>query len=273
MRQDMQEVLDTRARYRGHSCKGDMPRVTKKDIEEGDLPFFEGNSTRTKHGRKTKSRGYYTSPLLRFLASRVGKPWNDTYSEIKRVCKKDKGYRHSIDDKLGWEVETHVFMRDGVPYVAATFGGKEREARFCYSPYWVHPETNILHKTEKASVVKDKRPICKTLTEVRVYAQGRRCREIWDKPFCIDYKYTDNCGNEFERFEGFWFKLVVVDSYPEVVWVWDKKDPENPKSVPVKTGKTLYRRVKKQVDGKMQKKLDDLVKANKPCRSISSWER
>jgi hypothetical protein len=67
-----------------------------------------------------KEPGENLTPLWRYLFSRVGRPWDATYSEIRRVCSPNGTVAAHIYQHLYQFVRMDVTVVDGVPYIMRT---------------------------------------------------------------------------------------------------------------------------------------------------------
>lgn len=134
----MAKLLKKGSRIR---CRLSEPKGYKRAqsrIPLDELPTRE--TTSRIWGWQRRERHMHTDPLRRFLESRVGRPWNDVYSELCRDLRADDRMRHEINSRLDWFVERNVRMVEGEPrdyrgYNLLRWSGKT---------LWVHPETGIL---------------------------------------------------------------------------------------------------------------------------------
>lgn len=134
MRNDMAKVIVERPRVGGDKkvgLKGEKRRQTRLG---DDAPAFESMKSRW---RERKQLNENLSPLKRFLRSRVGKPWNDVFSEICANIKVDSTVQKHVRDHVFDYVETNVVMVDGVPH-------DTRGRKLYFEVVYVHPETGIL---------------------------------------------------------------------------------------------------------------------------------
>jgi hypothetical protein len=96
-------------------------------------------------GRGSKGFGENLAPLQRFLERRVGRPWDQVYSEIRaRVAPRSTVHLHVLQH-LDRMVEKHPVMIDGRPYHALDHGGRYRPLRGTrWDCLYVCPETGAL---------------------------------------------------------------------------------------------------------------------------------
>lgn len=95
-------------------------------------------------------------PLKRWLQSRVGRLWNDVYSEACAAIKPDSIIRAHVKTHLLQFVERHTFMHDGKVCVLDTgYHGRGiipvTERRYGWNLFFVHPESGLLCATPQKS--------------------------------------------------------------------------------------------------------------------------
>lgn len=120
MRSDMKEVLITRGR-RGsaYATNPTVRRMRRTKVEEDDVGG--SNKMRPENqdsawDKKCHNLGEHLKPLERYLNSRVGLSWDDTYSEICKNNPKDSAVGAHIYQHLFFFVEVNVvFLEDGTP--------------------------------------------------------------------------------------------------------------------------------------------------------------
>jgi hypothetical protein len=118
-----------------------------------ELPKSEKMRQKWEVSRHCKEQDWSASPLRRFLRSRVGRKWDDVYSEICERVSHDPGEQRRVLDYLHWEVTLNTIWRDGVLcYGTAGICGYEIRDGF-----YVHPVTGILQYIPKKSSKQDKK--------------------------------------------------------------------------------------------------------------------
>jgi|AGTN01.2.fsa_nt_gi hypothetical protein len=130
----------SRIRCRLSSPKGYKRAQSRIPVDE--LPYRE--TTSRTWGWQLRERHMHTEPLRRFLESRVGRAWNDVYSELCRDLHCDGRMRHEINSRLDWFVERNVRMVEGEPRDSRGM----RLLRSRGKTLWVHPETGVLMLTQ-----------------------------------------------------------------------------------------------------------------------------
>jgi hypothetical protein len=109
MREDMAKVIVERPRGgRGFAGKGSVRHYQRMDLEE--LPSHE--SMLPRFGQR-KWLNENLAPFRRFLRSRVGRPWNDVYSEIRARINVNSAVQLHIWQHLQDYVCTNVYGSRG----------------------------------------------------------------------------------------------------------------------------------------------------------------
>jgi hypothetical protein len=114
MRSDMAKVIVERPRkYRGyHSRKSPGYLRTTRNREEC-LPTMQ--AMRPQRGYRQKSLNENLAPLLRWLASQVGRPWNDVHRDINEHLRLSNAVQKHVLDHVRDFVRQHVFTdADGI---------------------------------------------------------------------------------------------------------------------------------------------------------------
>jgi hypothetical protein len=108
MREDMFELIIERPRGgNGPRRPGRPPR----DLE--DAPRFE-SSSRNRGGTKWLNENL--APLVRFLRSRVGRPWDEVHSEMAAQLSLKSAVQKHVLDHVWQMIELHAVLIDGRPY-------------------------------------------------------------------------------------------------------------------------------------------------------------
>ena len=132
MRRDMSRVLVERPRYHG----GPRRRGRKVDLEL--LPLREPMSP----GRGgTKSLSDYLSPLRRLIERRVGRRWDDVYSEIRRHIRATSATQLHVLQHLERMVERRTVVLDGKVC--------RPDGRPVWAEFYVCPETGRLRRSPR----------------------------------------------------------------------------------------------------------------------------
>lgn len=182
MRGDMHKVVIERPRWN----PGPGKHGRRANLPEELLPKFEG--IKRPHACR-KGLTDLLGPLKRWLQSRVGRHWNDVYSEACRVIKPDSVIRAHIKTHLLQFVERHTFMHNGTVCILDTgYLGRGiipvTERRYGCSRFFVHPETGLLHAIPPES--------WKALRAQRQTARAETFRWL-------------DCNFALKQIEGIWF--------------------------------------------------------------------
>ena len=111
------------------------------------------------------------TPLFRFLLSKVGQPWDQTYSEVKTRVLSDDEIRYMVKDDAGFDsffrygesaYFSSLFVDDegllqkidptltnndlypSCPCCTHTFNGKTFQKKYEYGKYMNYPESNAI---------------------------------------------------------------------------------------------------------------------------------
>jgi hypothetical protein len=169
MRKDMSKVLTERPRTK---CKY---RRYSNNSERSIDDFQQKESMKLRHIER-KSFSDLLGPLYRFIGSRVGKPWNDVYSEICQNLKPTSTLQQHLLDHVKTIVLTNVivegeFIRRPIDdrYLNVTSYKK-------YKLYYVDPTTGILCK---AKIFPYEKPKKETTVISNGMTQYRLINKVW----------------------------------------------------------------------------------------------
>ena len=110
-------------------------------------------------------------PMSRFLESRVGRPWDDVYSEITQQFKAKSYERYQLDRNLEFEVEQNCWI------------GESGTVYDCHGNWplhntlYVHPFTRLLCFADKNQPTRGERPV--TRIPVGELACYEKIEGIW----------------------------------------------------------------------------------------------
>lgn len=187
MRPDMHEVIIERPRW-AHAATyprafarnmSRTPRALRSRGDDGDeSPLRERMGT----GYRDKSLSENLQPLVRFLRSRLGKPWSKVRGEIAEHLRVTSAVQKHVMDHLKEYVITSTwFGADGLVWGADRYG-RPRPIVPSYRPdFYVHPKTGLLaeapsraRKAKRRGVPSD--PLVRRLSTFR---QLRRIDGVW----------------------------------------------------------------------------------------------
>lgn len=129
------------------------------------------HGTAREYLKGTRRHGKARLPLIKFLASRVGRHWDDVYSEMSQEFDKRTYVGREFFKTLKWYVEVDC-------WIGATTGdvydGRDEKV----SNFYVHPHTGILEYTEQdCRNYKELKPI--TRIPVDATHDLERVKGIW----------------------------------------------------------------------------------------------
>ncbi len=197
-----------------------LQKITDEAAEEGLLsPYF------IKTRKRTKRFSDHLGPLYRWLCSKVGKPWNETYSELcDRLDTSTLTGQHILSHLWDYVERNRVLIDEAIaqtePQIGPPFG-----SGYSKSNFYVHPETGIL---------------C-------VLPNKWTTRETYQKPddsLSVDYYH------EYRKIDGFWY-FITFESVPEGVTVRDLlRKVKIKRQMPVEYPWELYAARKRQCNKK-----------------------
>jgi len=139
MRPDMHKVVVERERAggtrRNRKWSKRIPFVPDADYD--DQPTFVSSARKRQYGDKSKWFTDVLGPLEGFLRSRLGRPWDKVYSELRQGLDVRKVTGRHIFDHLESMVETDCWIgADRTVYA--------RPSRWQVTGFYVHPRTRLL---------------------------------------------------------------------------------------------------------------------------------
>ena len=193
MRKDMSKIIVERPRL-----YGSKPRPGRSQDPENMLSK-EGMRKPYVRQHVEKQLNENLAPLLRFLNSRVGKFWNDVYSEISENLRADNPVQQHVRDHLEDFVEIHTLMRDGEIHITS-YGVRllEHTSR----RFYVHPETHRLEVNPHH----------------RAWTNRWRTHEQEQKAARLAHQRTLPDGTQLRKKDGIWY-VVEVKPIPPVIKV------------------------------------------------------
>lgn len=162
MRKDMFEIIIERPRL-GARMSGKGRYATKRRTNPEVLPTKEPMWYRG----QTKCLNENLAPLRRFLARRVGRPWDAVWSELREFLSPKSAVQKHVFDHVRQYVEQNPVFKDGIPHNPGARGAR-RDNYFPLSTYpwrgfYVCPITGLLQLAQidykrKAQAEKKKAP-------------------------------------------------------------------------------------------------------------------
>ena len=148
MRKDMAKVIVERPR-RGRSwAKVAKPGRTRALVDDDGEPLRAAKPSRGEprtKAHKSKNLNENLSPLKRYLAKNVGRPWDKVYSEISENLKPSSTVQQHVRDHIEDFVAVKARMRAGEVIVPGRFGS-DRPLTDGHVMFYVHPRTKLLKK-------------------------------------------------------------------------------------------------------------------------------
>lgn len=145
-------------------------------------------------GSRRHHRGHSPYPFDRFLASRLGRPWDEVYSELcdEFDSRTFAGYRFRRD--LRWHVYTNVYIGAETGAIYSNDGWNFRLS----NDYYVHPWTGLLCYAPRAERERPEPEVtCMTLDGT----------PIWD-----DKNLPDTY---LEKIDGIWYRFEITRRWME----------------------------------------------------------
>ena len=176
MRSDMAKVLSESARLRTgvRRPKGRKRRMQRYDME--DLPRTEGMRLHWLIARQQKPLAEKLASMGRFLRSRVGRPWDDVFSEICSHSRLDSSAQRIVRDYLESFVALHVEI---IGHKVCLKNRRVHEPIEPRQPFYVHPDNGLLLVIPRRSRKELRREIvafwwADAADEIRVGGRRRR---------------------------------------------------------------------------------------------------
>jgi len=138
-------------------------------------------------GSSRHHRGHSPFPFDRFLNSRLGRLWDDVYSEVCQSFDHRSYAGYSFLRDLDWHVATHCWVGAETGNIYSSEWGSS----VVQNEFYVHPWTGILSWAEPVDYTRPEAP----LTEVDIEV-GREDRDRYGKIVS---------GKWYEKVEGIWF--------------------------------------------------------------------
>lgn len=195
MRLDMAKVIVERPRYGGGYKYPRGKRRYRKPIDTEDdtgLPQFEGIRKPWTSAGTQKGLNENLNPLLRFLQSRVGRPWNEVYSEIRANLRVDSAVQLHVIQHLEDFVELNVRMIEGVPYGIRWKGWEPLSENGWWGCFYVHPET------------------CLLMASPRRKRQHYNYRSPYATKKCPYERVTIGRMNRAFKIDGHWYEITLM---------------------------------------------------------------
>ena len=203
MRQDMQKLVGDTRRPGGSGKFPKHRRIHSRDAEA--LPTREAMRRPHQQGWSKYNHAYRWTPIRRWLAAQVGRPWSKVLSEFCATFRADTSAGRDARSTLESIVEVRVRMReDGVPMHIQAWGrGQPLSEVF---GLYVNSLTGLLCKRESIA----RKAVRQRNAELRAQTLLDTRRELGDNKLLV--KHHD-----------IWF-VVELASIPIVKGAWNDQD-------------------------------------------------
>ena len=183
MRPDFDKVLCERPR-RG----GNITQRRREDNPKKQELLLSKEGMRRPHIRhwNGKELNEFLAPLFRYLQSKVGKPWNDTYSKIRTMMGKNP-------NAVQGHILQHIYGWGGVELHTVTKGNKV----FNYPPH-----SNELNNGQL--YVDDNGILRKYHSKIKKKNYKQRQEDKWMETA----RHLPN-GNQARKINGLWFEIIL----------------------------------------------------------------
>jgi hypothetical protein len=192
MRKDMAKVIVERPRLGVRNADKRKPGRTRVVVDDDGEPLRAREPVRAKP-QKTKALNENLSPLKRYLAGNVGRPWNKVYSEISQHLRPTSTVQQHVRDHLEDFVAIKTRMKNGMVVVTRRWGGEEPVDQG-FSPYYVHPRTGLLLKNKNYK---------------RWNARWREARKRESLERAARMRVID-AKTQVHRFDGVWWEVKLA---------------------------------------------------------------
>ena len=113
MRKDFIKVLTERPRAGGNRNAPNLERLDNltrnwEDYDETGALNRNGLGRKKRYWRDSKEFTDLLSPLKRYIASNVGRPWDDVYSEICATLKANSVQGNHLREHVSWMVDSYA---------------------------------------------------------------------------------------------------------------------------------------------------------------------
>jgi hypothetical protein len=131
--------------------------LTDDDVEV--LPSRIGHKRAAALAGDRKSLNENLSPLRRFLAKQVGRPWDKVWAEISAHMRPDNTVQQHVRDHVQDFVAYRTFAKNGRIFIGGRFGGPQPLSDRSWPELFVDPRTGLLcrNKARQSSRIRQRR--------------------------------------------------------------------------------------------------------------------
>ncbi|MDI1447512.1 hypothetical protein [Polyangium sp. 6x1] len=158
MRKDMFELIIERPRLGRSMPAGKGRYASRMKADPEAAPLKEG----MKYRGRSRELNENLAPLRRFLARRVGRPWDAVWSEIRASLSPNSAVQKHVFDHVLQFVERNPILINGVPHAPSGYG-PQRDKFFplrshgLWVTFYVCPRTGLLRSAAEAHRRRKKR--------------------------------------------------------------------------------------------------------------------
>ena len=184
MREDMRHVLIDRPRW---NPTGDSYRQARRRNQDPEnSPAKESMEGAYRNGYNRKQFNDHVQPLLRYLVSQIGRPWDKVYSEIREQVSPGSTIQLHLLQHVDQCVHRKVVIRDGkVLDLKQRYIDGELVSRGKHPTMYVHPENGLLCAAKRKNESKEQ-------VEISVIT------------------FPDNPRVQLRKYNGKWHRLLLA---------------------------------------------------------------
>lgn len=194
MKEYFDKELVERERILSSEKNWEVHRIRKMSPEE-ESASYSSMRPKSRAWERRKALNENLNPLVSFLRSSIGKKWDEIYSEICSINKKNSAVGAHIFQHIEWYVELNPSFVDGVPHYGYNSGSTAK----LYNHFYVHK--GILRRAERRKKKKEEKDICVyNIDKFNFLVRNRK--GIWynfiysDQFTIVDVYHPDKYGSE-----------------------------------------------------------------------------
>jgi hypothetical protein len=216
MRSDMHKVIVERPRPQSrHDFDSHKVRMAKKVSlnEDGDVEDNYGNhmsAKASKYRGDTRSFNENLSPLYRWFDSKVGKKWDDVYSELRAGLNMDSTVQAHVMQHARDQVSLHCYYDEDGKLLSDDHNRRRNYGaipNYVYGLY-VDPKDGILKDAGKYNWKKESR--FSTQNNLARIEERRRIRVI-DKT--LEFNLKDVCRKNGTKDGEAWYRTDIISTW------------------------------------------------------------
>lgn len=208
MRPDMSKVIVERPRpgSERHVARR-FRRLDPKHIDLSDdasdaYPRQIGHKRAAALAGDRKSLNENLTPLRRYLASQVGRPWSKIWSEMSAHVRVDNALQQHVRDHVEDFVAYRTLARNGAIFISGRFGGLTSLADSRWPELYVDPRTGLLCRNKRCRSFK---------------ADRRRAEDARRKTLAVRLRVIDDRHQLLLLSDGNWWEVTLAPIPQETV--------------------------------------------------------